>query len=149
MKLSPAQIEALLDASAGCLYRQRENGTYVRRPTVDGLINRGLLKPGFPNEITDLGREELGKANPDYDFTEVEAEGDNTVKAGEIASGETIINAAHGTDLLVSRRGNRVRVIVDRTEPVEITRTPGSDFVFLPGWLCSVEESRPYLENMR
>lgn len=59
MRLSPAMIDALRDAKAGALYAARVDGTYVRDSTVAALINRDLLRPGFPHSITDKGREAL------------------------------------------------------------------------------------------
>lgn len=54
-KLSPAMLEALRGSQAGELFAPRENGTFVRRSTVDALINRDLIGARFPHFITDDG----------------------------------------------------------------------------------------------
>ncbi len=55
IKVSGTQLEALRDAADGCLFRKREDGTFVRRPTVDALIGLSLLSARFPHSITDAG----------------------------------------------------------------------------------------------
>jgi hypothetical protein len=60
---------------------------------------------------------------------------------------ETIINRALGADLIVSRSGDRIRVIRERTEPVTLHRSR-SGFTFFPGLLLSPEDSAPIIQRL-
>jgi hypothetical protein len=61
---------------------------------------------------------------------------------------ETVINKALGADLVVTRRGNRVRVILNTVEPVKIDPPSASGFQFLPGRMLSPQDSAPYIAKL-